>query len=75
MQDVGESKKYLDLLNGKTAFSVALVIFNIGSAAIIGKFVHQHIPHPSLPLTRTYTRPSHAPLHYVSPQACTVSTD
>jgi hypothetical protein len=36
IKDIGEAKSYLDLLNGRTAFIVALVLFNFGSGAIAG---------------------------------------
>ena len=65
LQDIGEAKKYLNLLNGKTAFSVALVIFNIGSAAIIGTPVSDTLlPCPTcvtLPLPHPCVIPPPAP--------------
>jgi len=37
LQDIIECRKYLRVLNGKTATATALILFNLGSAGITGK--------------------------------------
>ena len=36
-QDINRANGYLKILNGKTATAVALILFNVGTAALDGK--------------------------------------
>lgn len=37
IQDIGEARQFLSFLNGRTAFLVAVVMFNFGAAGILGE--------------------------------------
>ena len=36
-QDIMEIRKYLRVLNGKTAAATALILYNLGSAGVLGE--------------------------------------
>ena len=37
LQDIMEVRKYLRVLNGKTAAATALILYNLGSGAVLGE--------------------------------------
>ena len=53
MQDIIECRKYLRVLNGKTATATALILFNLGSAGIVGILTHAYtqVPVPTCHMT------------------------
>lgn len=44
MQDIGEARQFLSFLNGRTAFLVAVVMFNFGISGILGEYTYMREP-------------------------------